>query len=97
MNAVKASGGCVSAAPLQPTKALFDEFTRAFYQSDVLIVMPIYSAGEKRIDGIGSNMLAEKIRAHGHKDVMYAENPDAAIVYLKNHQNRRCGDYSGCG
>jgi UDP-N-acetylmuramate--alanine ligase len=65
------------------TKALFDEFTRAFYQSDVLVVMPIYSAGEKRIDGIGSDMLAEKIRAHGHKDVMYAESPDAAIAYLK--------------
>ncbi|MEJ2101052.1 MAG: UDP-N-acetylmuramate--L-alanine ligase, partial [Desulfobacterales bacterium] len=28
------------------TQALFDEFTRAFYQSDVLLVMPIYAASE---------------------------------------------------
>ena len=65
------------------TKALFQEFTRAFYQSDVLAVLPIYSAGEKKIEGIGGDMLAESIRAHGHKDVFFVENPDAAISYLK--------------
>ena len=34
------------------TRALLDEFTRAFYQSDVLCVLPIYAAGEDRIEGI---------------------------------------------
>jgi len=33
------------------TSALFDEFTRAFYQSDVLVVLPIYAASEKEIEG----------------------------------------------
>jgi len=28
-------------------------------------------------------MLAESIRAHGHKDVFFTENPDAALLYLK--------------
>jgi len=30
------------------TKALFDDFTRAFYQSDLLVVLPVYPAGEKK-------------------------------------------------
>ena len=32
------------------TQALFDDFTRAFYQSDLLVVLPIYSAGEEKIE-----------------------------------------------
>jgi UDP-N-acetylmuramate--alanine ligase len=52
------------------TRALFDEFTRAFYQSDVLIVLPIYPAGEKKIEGISGRGLAEGIQMHGHKEVI---------------------------
>ena len=31
------------------TQALYDEFTRSFYQSDLLILLPVYAAGEDRI------------------------------------------------
>ena len=34
------------------TRALFDEFSRAFYQSDVLVVLPIYAASEDPIEGV---------------------------------------------
>jgi UDP-N-acetylmuramate--alanine ligase len=65
------------------TQALFDEFTRAFYQSDVLVVMPIYAASEKKIEGVSSQNLCEGIKAHGHKEVIYADGFKAAHSLLK--------------
>lgn len=65
------------------TRALMNEFSRSFYQSDMLLVLPIYSAGEKKIEGIDSRILLEKIRAHGHKDVMYLPGIEAAVDHLK--------------
>ena len=65
------------------TRALFDEFTRAFYQSDVLVVMPIYAASEKKIEGVNAKNLCERIKAHGHKEVIYADGFKAAGSLLK--------------
>ena len=72
------------------TQALFDEFTRAFYQSDVLVVLPIYSAGEEKIKGVSSQALFEGIKAHGHKEVVQAKNFKGAVAYLK--KNLKAGD-----
>jgi UDP-N-acetylmuramate--alanine ligase len=65
------------------TRALFDEFSRAFYHSDVLLVLPIYAASEKKIEGVTSQNLCEEIKAHGHKEVIYADSFDAAFSHLK--------------
>ena len=65
------------------TRALFEEFTRAFYQSDLLVVLPIYAAGEGKIEGVESIALFEEIQHHGHKDVVYKNGLDAAVSYLK--------------
>ncbi len=65
------------------TRALFDDFTRAFYQSDLLVVLPIYAAGEKKIKGITSQALCEGIRTHGHKEVVYKEDFKEAVFHLK--------------
>jgi UDP-N-acetylmuramate--alanine ligase len=65
------------------TRALFEEFTRAFYESDLLVVLPIYAAGEEKIDGVEGFSLFEEIQRHGHKNVVYAENFEAAISHLK--------------
>ena len=66
------------------TQALFAEFTRAFYQSDVLRVMPIYAASEKPIAGVNATVLCEGIKAHGHKDVQCVSGPDEAVRLLKD-------------
>ncbi len=66
------------------TEALFDEFSRSFYQSDQLLLLPIYAASEKKIKGINSKSLCEKIKAHGHKNVEYLENFEDAVAYLKS-------------
>ncbi len=63
--------------------ALFDDFTRAFYEADTLLVLPIYSAGEAPIENIDSQRLYEGIREHGHKDVVFHEGQDTALSYLK--------------
>jgi len=66
------------------TQALFDDFTRAFYQSDVLLVLPIYAASEPEIEGVTGQLLCEGIQAHGHKNVIYAREIDDAVAHLKN-------------
>ena len=65
------------------TQALFDEFTRAFYQTDQLILVPIYSAGETKIDGVSHTLLCEGIQAHGHKDVTCTDGFEEALALLR--------------
>jgi UDP-N-acetylmuramate--alanine ligase len=72
------------------TQALFDDFTRSFYQSDVLLVLPIYAAGEQEIEGLTGRKLCEGIKAHGHKEVVCSEGKEDAIAYLTD--NLKPGD-----
>ncbi|HHP7234583.1 MAG TPA: UDP-N-acetylmuramate--L-alanine ligase [Desulfobacterales bacterium] len=72
------------------TRALFDEFSRSFYQSDLLLVLPIYAAGEPRIEEVDSGSLCEAIRKHGHKDVFY--HPDFAAALEALQQAVQAGD-----
>lgn len=67
------------------TRDLFDDFTRSFYQSDLLLVMPIYSAGEEEIEGVNGHDLCEDIMAHGHKQVICVKNMDEAVACLKDN------------
>lgn len=64
------------------TKALFEDFTRSFYESDVLVVNPIYPAGEKPIEGISNSTLCEGIKGHGHKNVRCIETEEETIEFL---------------
>ncbi len=67
------------------TQALFDDFTRAFYQSDTLLVLPIYAASERAIEGVSGQRLCEGIQAHGHKEVFCARDMQNAVDYLKQN------------
>ena len=60
----------------QRVRDLADEFSRSFYQADVLIVTSIYSAGEVPIKNVTAEKLAEAIQAHGHRHVHYVPNTD---------------------
>ncbi|WP_437591843.1 UDP-N-acetylmuramate--L-alanine ligase [Sorangium sp. So ce1000] len=53
------------------TRDLFDEFTRAFNQADVLLVTDIYAAGEPPIPGVTAERLVQSIREHGHHDARF--------------------------
>jgi UDP-N-acetylmuramate--alanine ligase len=65
------------------TQALFDDFTRSFYQCDALVVLPIYAASESAIEGVSAESLSDGIRAHGHKDVAYVDTIQAAVAHLE--------------
>jgi UDP-N-acetylmuramate--alanine ligase len=62
------------------TLHLRQEFLTAFNQADVLVVMDVYPAGEAPIPGVTAADLAEGIRAHGHRDVVYLGSDRARIV-----------------
>lgn len=53
------------------TRDLFDDFTRAFNQADIVLVTDIYAAGEAPIPGATSERLVQAIREHGHHDARY--------------------------
>jgi UDP-N-acetylmuramate--alanine ligase len=53
------------------TRDLFHEFTRAFNLADVLVITDVYAAGEAPIAGATGERLAEAIRRHGHRHVVY--------------------------
>jgi len=62
------------------TQHLRQEFLTAFYQSDVLIAMDIYAAGEAPIPGVHATDLADGIAAHGHREVLYMDGDRAGIL-----------------
>lgn len=64
------------------TQKLFQEFLKAFYQCDILIILPIYAASEKKIKDIDSKILCEGISKHGHKDVSYAPDFNQALSMI---------------
>jgi len=64
------------------TQMLWDDFSRAFNQADVLVVTDIYAASEQPIRGITSETLAEAIRAAGHKHVVYRSTLHESVEYL---------------
>ncbi|MEE8582163.1 MAG: UDP-N-acetylmuramate--L-alanine ligase [Myxococcota bacterium] len=56
------------------TRDLFDEFTSAFNESDLLVVTEIYAAGETKIPAVEAQLLVDAIRSHGHRDVRFVAN-----------------------
>jgi UDP-N-acetylmuramate--alanine ligase len=72
------------------TQHLWEEFTRAFNQADVLVLTDIYAASEPPIPGITGEALAEAIREAGHKNVHYLRSMQDSIGFLL--KNARPGD-----
>lgn len=64
------------------TQALFEDFTTAFYQSDVLIVTEIYAASEPVIPGVHAEKLTTAIQKHGHGNVRYIPDHLALVPSL---------------
>lgn len=58
------------------TQALFDDFADVLSEADILLLLEIYSAGEKPIDGINSRALARNIRHRGKIEPIFVERTD---------------------
>ncbi len=87
LSAARASTDRRIVAVFQPhrysrTQALQEEFARAFYHADVVVVLPIYAAGEDPIEGVRGENLAALIKKHGHRDVAFAPDFPSALRVL---------------
>jgi UDP-N-acetylmuramate--alanine ligase len=67
-----------------------DEFVTSFNEADLLIVTEIYAASEEKIEGVSGHILAEKIKASGHRNVMFAPTKEEAAELVL--QNAKPGD-----
>ena len=66
------------------TRDLFEDFTRAFNQADVLVVTDIYPAGEAPIPGVTAERLVQAIREHGHHDTRYVHDKNELPEVLEH-------------
>ena len=64
------------------TRDLADGFAGVFHPAEVVVVAPIYAAGEAPIEGISSDALVEAISARGHRQVRSAESVEATAEAL---------------
>lgn len=63
------------------TKALLNEFSEAFYDSDIAIMADIYAAREPNDETISSQILAEKLKQNG-VNAIYLENYKSIAGYI---------------
>jgi UDP-N-acetylmuramate--alanine ligase len=64
------------------TRDLREEFATAFNDADLLFCTEIYAAGEDPIPGVTGEALVETLRAHGHREVVYAADRPALLELL---------------
>jgi len=69
------------------TADLMDEFARSFGNADVLLLLDIYPAGEKPIEGITSDLLLEKIKGEGH-GVVIRTDKEGAVTYAVSEMKK---------
>jgi len=62
------------------TQALMDDFARAFHQADTVHVTDIYPASEAPIEGVTSQLLAERLQTFGHRGAVYAGDLNSGIA-----------------
>ena len=65
-------------------QALMDDFQNAFNDADVVMVAPVYPAGEEPIEGVDSAALADGLRAHGHRMVKLVDSPKELASSLRD-------------
>jgi UDP-N-acetylmuramate--alanine ligase len=61
---------------------LFQEFCRCFNDADVVVVAPVYPAGEAPIVGFNRDALVEGVKRHGHREVVALEGPEALAALV---------------
>jgi len=76
LQAVRDGFGARTLVVFQPhrytrTRALIEEFGAAFSLAACVVVTDIYPAGEKPIRGVDGSRVADALRRHGHRHVVY--------------------------
>jgi len=64
------------------THLLYERFMTCFNQADVLILAPLYAAGEEPIEGVDSHKIHQGVKDHGHRDVVLCRDQDEILQVL---------------
>ena len=75
-------------------QSLFEDFCTCFNDADLVVVAPVYAAGEAPVPGIDRDSLIDGLRAHGHRHVLALDGPEQLAGLVRTHA--RSGDYVVC-
>jgi len=75
-------------------KSLFEDFCTCFNDADVVIVTPIYEAGEQPIEGASQDSLVEGLLARGHRQVDTISGPEELAATVAKYAT--AGDVVVC-
>ncbi|MBI1204135.1 MAG: UDP-N-acetylmuramate--L-alanine ligase [Rhodopseudomonas sp.] len=75
-------------------QSLFEQFCGCFNDADVVVVAPVYPAGEQPIEGVDRDALVQGLRAHGHRQAMPLEGPEKLAGMIRDLA--KPGDYVIC-
>ena len=64
------------------TRDLYDDFVRVLSETDVLVMLEVYSAGEERISGADGKALCQGVRSRGAVNPQFAQSPQEALKML---------------
>jgi len=65
------------------TRDFYEEFGRAFMNSDLLFVTDVFPAREKPIEGVTGKLVADAAISAGHRNVVYIENKEDLTDAIK--------------
>ena len=71
------------------TKDLYEEFVEVLQLVEGLILLEIYSAGEKPIDGISSSALLESLKDKGLKNLLLANSTKQALELINSSISKK--------
>jgi len=66
------------------TRDQYEEFGRAFFDADLLIITGVYPAREKPIEGVEGALIAETAEGFGHKHVCYLQDKQEIPGMIKS-------------
>ena len=61
---------------------LMSDFQGAFNDADIVLVAPVYAAGEEPIEGVDNAALVEGLKERGHRAAMIVDGPDDVVRQL---------------
>lgn len=64
------------------TMDFLEDFGRAFFNADVLVVTDIYGAREKPMENVDGQLVADLVQRRGHRDVHYVADKNDLPDYL---------------
>jgi UDP-N-acetylmuramate--alanine ligase len=64
------------------TRDFYDEFGRAFFNADILVLTDVYPAREEPIQGVNGELIANAAKEFGHKQVHYVPDKTALPDFL---------------